>query len=41
MQQKLAALEPNLICFGHGQPLQENAAKMLHTFAQQVKADSL
>ena len=34
--QKLAALEPEIICFGHGSPLKNNAAAALQTFARRV-----
>jgi glyoxylase-like metal-dependent hydrolase (beta-lactamase superfamily II) len=30
---KLAALEANTICFGHGRPLKKNAAERLNEFA--------
>ncbi len=36
---KLAALEPEIVCFGHGNPLKNNAAESLRVFARQV-ADS-
>ena len=35
---RLAHLNPDLICFGHGQPLARNAAATLHEFAQKVGA---
>jgi glyoxylase-like metal-dependent hydrolase (beta-lactamase superfamily II) len=35
---RLAALEPSVICFGHGDPLTENAAAHLRSFAQRVGA---
>ncbi|MBI5927962.1 MAG: MBL fold metallo-hydrolase [Chloroflexi bacterium] len=31
---KIAALEPKIICFGHGKPIIENAAEQLRVFAQ-------
>ncbi|MBP7997956.1 MAG: MBL fold metallo-hydrolase [Chloroflexi bacterium] len=34
--QKIVALQPRLVCFGHGQPLQENAAATLRQFAQKI-----
>lgn len=33
---KLAALEPETICFGHGNPLKKNAATALRAFARKV-----
>lgn len=30
---KIATLEPKIICFGHGQPITENAAEQLRAFA--------
>lgn len=36
--QKLAALEPEVICFGHGVPLTRNAAATLHAFAARMRA---
>ncbi len=33
---KNAALEPEIICFGHGSPLKNNAAAALQTFARRV-----
>jgi len=35
---KLVALEPSIVCFGHGQPLTENAAAQIRSFAQRVGA---
>ncbi len=35
---RLAHLNPDLICFGHGQPLARNAAATLREFAQKVGA---
>lgn len=35
---KVAALEPAIVCFGHGRPLRQNAAAAIHTFAQKVGA---
>jgi glyoxylase-like metal-dependent hydrolase (beta-lactamase superfamily II) len=35
---KLAALEPEVICFGHGEPVTQNAAKFLYEFAKKVGA---
>lgn len=35
---KLVALEPKVVCFGHGPPLTDNAAAQLHAFAQSVGA---
>ncbi len=34
--QKLAALQPEIICFGHGNPLKRDAAATLQTFARHV-----
>jgi len=34
--QRLADLEPKLVCFGHGLPLKENAAQLLRRFARRV-----
>jgi glyoxylase-like metal-dependent hydrolase (beta-lactamase superfamily II) len=36
--QKLAALEPQVICFGHGVPITRHAAATLHAFAAQMQA---
>jgi glyoxylase-like metal-dependent hydrolase (beta-lactamase superfamily II) len=36
--QKLAKLDPAIICFGHGNPVTENAAERLRALAQQVSA---
>lgn len=33
---KLAALEPDMVCFGHGVPLSQNAAARLRAFAARV-----
>jgi glyoxylase-like metal-dependent hydrolase (beta-lactamase superfamily II) len=33
---RLASLNPDIICFGHGKPLQENSANLLRQFAQKV-----
>jgi glyoxylase-like metal-dependent hydrolase (beta-lactamase superfamily II) len=33
---RLAGLNPNILCFGHGKPLRENTAELLHQFAQRV-----
>lgn len=33
---RLAALEPDLVCFGHGPPLRQNAAARLRAFAARV-----
>ena len=33
---KIAALDPTLLCFGHGPPLGERAAEKLRAFAQKV-----
>ena len=35
---KLAALEPEVICFGHGKPVTQNAAQFLKDFAKKVGA---
>lgn len=35
---KLVALEPSVVCFGHGQPITENAAAQIRAFAQRVGA---
>jgi glyoxylase-like metal-dependent hydrolase (beta-lactamase superfamily II) len=35
---KLVALEPSVVCFGHGQPITENAAAQIRGFAQRVGA---
>jgi glyoxylase-like metal-dependent hydrolase (beta-lactamase superfamily II) len=35
---RLAELEPQIICFGHGNPLTSNTAARLRAFAQQVGA---
>jgi len=35
---KLAALEPEVICFGHGKPVTQNAAQYLNDFAKKVGA---
>ena len=35
---KLEKLKPNVICFGHGPPITENAAQRLTTFAKKVGA---
>jgi glyoxylase-like metal-dependent hydrolase (beta-lactamase superfamily II) len=35
---RLASLNPDIICFGHGQPLRENSAGLLRQFAQKVAA---
>ena len=35
---RLAALDPALICFGHGQPLTRNAAPTLRAFARRLPA---
>ncbi len=37
---KLAALAPDIVCFGHGNPLQKNAAQALEAFARQVKTSA-
>ncbi len=34
--QRISALEPNVICFGHGKPILKNAAEKLHAFAKKV-----
>jgi glyoxylase-like metal-dependent hydrolase (beta-lactamase superfamily II) len=36
---RLAALEPDLICFGHGPPLHRGAPLALHAFARRVATD--
>jgi glyoxylase-like metal-dependent hydrolase (beta-lactamase superfamily II) len=33
---RLATLNPDIICFGHGKPLMENTADLLRQFAQKV-----
>lgn len=33
---KLLALEPAVICFGHGEPLTENATEKMRAFAQRI-----
>jgi glyoxylase-like metal-dependent hydrolase (beta-lactamase superfamily II) len=33
---KVAKLDPAIICFGHGEPVRDNAAQRLHALAQQV-----
>ena len=33
---RLASLNPDVICFGHGKPLQGNSAGLLRQFAQKV-----
>lgn len=35
---KLAALEPEVICFGHGEPVTQNASQLLYAFAKKVGA---
>ena len=35
---RLEALKPQTICFGHGQPMTENAAQKLTAFAKKVGA---
>ena len=35
---KLVALEPEIICFGHGKPITQNATQQLRTFAKKVGA---
>ncbi len=35
---RVAALEPAIVCFGHGRPLRQNAAAAIHAFAQKVGA---
>jgi glyoxylase-like metal-dependent hydrolase (beta-lactamase superfamily II) len=35
---KLVALDPQVVCFGHGDPLTENASQQLRKFADRVKA---
>ncbi len=36
---KIAKLEPEVICFGHGKPVTQNASQMLHEFAKKVGAN--
>jgi hydroxyacylglutathione hydrolase len=36
---KLAALEANTVCFGHGRPLTKNAAEQLNEFAASLPAE--
>jgi glyoxylase-like metal-dependent hydrolase (beta-lactamase superfamily II) len=36
--QTLAALEPDVICFGHGVPITRNATATLHAFAARMRA---
>jgi glyoxylase-like metal-dependent hydrolase (beta-lactamase superfamily II) len=35
---KLVALEPKVICFGHGKPITQHAAQRLEAFAKKVGA---
>ena len=35
--QKVAQLQPRVVCFGHGQPLTENAAEKVSEFAGRVR----
>lgn len=35
---RVAALEPEIVCFGHGKPLQQNTAAAIHAFARKVGA---
>jgi glyoxylase-like metal-dependent hydrolase (beta-lactamase superfamily II) len=35
---KVAALEPAIVCFGHGRPLREHTAAAIHAFARKVGA---
>jgi glyoxylase-like metal-dependent hydrolase (beta-lactamase superfamily II) len=35
---RVAALEPAIVCFGHGRPLRQNTAAAIHAFAQKVGA---
>jgi glyoxylase-like metal-dependent hydrolase (beta-lactamase superfamily II) len=34
--QKVAQLQPRIVCFGHGQPLTENAAQAVSEFARRL-----
>jgi len=36
--QKLAALSPKIVFFGHGNPLSENTAPILSNFARHVQS---
>jgi len=36
---KLAALEPNVVCFGHGRPLTEDAAAKIQAFAADLPVE--
>lgn len=33
---RIAELEPSIVCFGHGEPLKENAAARVRAFAQRI-----
>ncbi len=35
---RLAALQPEVLCFGHGAPITQGAAKILEAFAQRISA---
>ncbi|MBK9050492.1 MAG: hypothetical protein IPL78_06105 [Chloroflexi bacterium] len=35
---RVIALEPRIVCFGHGQPMRENTTATIRQFAQKVGA---
>jgi glyoxylase-like metal-dependent hydrolase (beta-lactamase superfamily II) len=39
--QHVAALEPSLVCFGHGDPLRQDAAQAIRSFAKQAAPEHM